>query len=394
MGQKRMAVIIGAGKMGRGFCAEILLSAGCHLTFVDSDETRVARLNSARGYTIYKARKTYFETVFIEGYDALPLSAEGELSDLIAKRGALVMLAVPSQQIESVASLLGVCIARKAMETPDEPLDILLCINEMDAKRRLQTLFENMLGGSALDYVHRCVGIVETVAICMCPELPDNLAERDPLGVLTNGYPEMPMDATAFKGEPPRSEKIRLTYHLSAEAHRKMYTFNTAYASVAYLASPRHYVWATEAMKNEDIHNGVVRALEESSVGLCGEYEFTPEEMADWNARILAVIDNPLLGDTINRLGADTPRKVGPQDRLVGAALLCLKHGGSPDTLARVIANAYRYPASDDPRTQAFMRFIESEGIETALERYSRLALRNQLHRQIREIYEKLGEPD
>ena len=47
---------------------------------------------------------------------------------------------------------------------------------------------------------------------------------------------------------------------------------------------------------------------------------------------------------------------------------------------------------SDDPRTVMFMRFIESEGIETALERYSRLALRNQLHRQVRDIYEKLGD--
>ena len=240
MGSKREAVVIGAGKMGRGFCAEILASAGCHLTFVDSDETRVERLLHAGSYTIYKARKTYFETVTIEGFDALPLSREGEISDLVARRGVLVMIAVPSQQIEKVASLLCVCIARKAMETPEEPLDILLCINEIDAKRRLIACFEGMLGGSALEYAQRRVGIVETVAICMCPELPDNLAERDPLGVLTNGYPEMPMDATAFKGEPPRSEKIRLTYHLAAEAHRKMYTFNTAYASIAYLSSPKH----------------------------------------------------------------------------------------------------------------------------------------------------------
>ena len=210
--------------------------------------------------------------------------------------------------------------------------------------------------------------------------------------MLTNGYPEMPMDATAFKGEPPHSEKIRLTYRLDAEAHRKMFTFNTAYAAIAYLSAPWHYVWATEAMRNPEIKRSVLDALGESSVGLCGEYGFTQEEMAEWNERILQVIDNPLLGDTINRLGSDTPRKVGPQDRLVGAALLCLKHGGHPDTLARVIACAYRYPVSDDPRTVMFMRFIESEGIETALERYSRLALRNQLHRQVRDIYEKLGD--
>ena len=119
MGSRREAVIIGAGKMGRGFCAEILASAGCHLTFVDSDEKRVERLRNSGGYTIYKARRTYFETVSIESFDALPLSAEGELSDLIARRGVLVMLAVPFQQLESVASLLSVCIARKAMETPE-----------------------------------------------------------------------------------------------------------------------------------------------------------------------------------------------------------------------------------------------------------------------------------
>lgn len=393
MAVKRRAVIIGAGKMGRGFCAEILASAGCRLTFVDSDEQRVQRLERAGSYTIYKARKTYFETVTIEGYDTLSLSCEGDISDLIAQRGVLVMLAVPSNQIETVSALLSVCIARKAMETPDEPLDILLCINEIDVKRRLLECFENMLGGSALEYLRRCVGIVETVAICMCPELPDALSERDPLGVLTNGYPEMPMDATAFKGEPPLSDRIRLTYHYSAEAHRKMYTFNTAYAAIAYLSSPHHYVWATEAMQDASIKQSVHSALAESSIGLCGEYGFTQDEMREWNERILQVIDNPLLGDTINRLGSDTPRKVGPQDRLVGAALLCLKYGGSPKTLARVIAYAYRYPASDDPRTRQFMRFIESEGIETALERYSRLALRNQLHRAIRDIYEKLEEP-
>ena len=67
MGSKRPALIIGAGKMGRGFCAEILVSAGCQITFVDTSEARMEQLRNAHGYTIYKARKTYFETVSIDG---------------------------------------------------------------------------------------------------------------------------------------------------------------------------------------------------------------------------------------------------------------------------------------------------------------------------------------
>lgn len=251
-----------------------------------------------------------------------------------------------------------------------------------------------MLGGSALEYAQRRVGIVETVAICMCPELPDNLAERDPLGVLTNGYPEMPMDATAFKGEPPRSEKIRLTYHLAAEAHRKMYTFNTAYASIAYLSSPKHYVWATEAMKDPEIQQSVLDALAESTIGLCGEYGFTREEMAAWNERILAVIDNPLLGDTINRLGSDTPRKVGP--------------AGPPGRRGPAVPQARRGPGDPGPRHRLCLplpglRRPPAPPPSCALSsprgsrpRWSAIPAwrcATSSHRRIREIYEKLEDP-
>ncbi len=390
MGAKRKAVIIGAGKMGRGFCAEILASAGCALTFVDSDEDRIRQLNNAGTYSVFKARKTYYETVYIDDYDALSLSDEGAISELIANRGTLVMVSVPMAHLESVAALLSVCIARKAMETPDEPLDILLCINEIEAKHRLHSLFEGMLGGSALDYMENHVGLVETVAYCICPELPDSLSELDALGVLTNGYPEMPMDQKAFKGVPPQSPMIKLTDDLPAEFHRKMYSFNTAYATIGYLACSHHYIWAAEALADPDLASAVREALSEASFGLIGEYGFSPEELSAWNERIYSLIDSPLLGDTISRFCTDTPRKVGPQDRLVGAATLCLRHGGNPDTLCRVIANAYRYTCAEDDRTAQFLRFIESEGIESALERYSRLALRNELHQRIRAIYEKL----
>lgn len=77
MGSKREAVVIGAGKMGRGFCAEILASAGCHLTFVDSDETRVERLLHAGSYTIYKARKTYLRPSQSRGSTRSPSAARG-----------------------------------------------------------------------------------------------------------------------------------------------------------------------------------------------------------------------------------------------------------------------------------------------------------------------------
>lgn len=47
MADQRTALIFGAGKIGRGFVAEVLSRADCQLYFVDSDQERVDRLNRA-----------------------------------------------------------------------------------------------------------------------------------------------------------------------------------------------------------------------------------------------------------------------------------------------------------------------------------------------------------
>ena len=171
---------------------------------------------------------------------------------------------------------------KEAVQQLFEGKDILLCMNQIEAKQKLSSCFENLLGGSALDYLHRKVGIVETVAICMCPELPVNLAERDPLGVLTNGYPEMPMDVTAFKGEPPISDKILLTDNLSAEFHRKMYTFNTAYAAIGYLGAQKHYAYATEAMEDITYAGMMTRQV---------DFEYARQVLSEFLEQGYAVMD-------------------------------------------------------------------------------------------------------
>jgi mannitol-1-phosphate 5-dehydrogenase len=386
----RTAIIFGAGKLGRGFVAEVLQSAGCRLVFVDSDAQRVERLGVAGSYTIYKARKTFYETVPVENFAILHTSAEGEIGNFICEPGALIALAIHMDQLEGIAMLLALAIARKAMETPEEPLDILLCINHIEAKSALRRQLEGLLGGSALSYLVEKVGFVSTVELVVCPTLTENLAERDPLGVLTNGYHEMPVEQPAFKGEPPCSPMLRLSQNIDFEAHRKMFTFNMAYAALAYLGAARGHLYLADALGDERIRAEVVRALGEAAAGFQGEYGCSEKELGAWNESILRVVDNPMLIATLSSLGSDSPRKVGPQDRLVGPALLCQKHGGEPRALARVIAHAYRFAVDGDPRTRAFLRFVEEEGIEQALERYSRLAMRNLLHRMVRAEYDAL----
>jgi mannitol-1-phosphate 5-dehydrogenase len=67
---------------------------------------------------------------------------------------------------------------------------------------------------------------------------------------------------------------------------------------------------------------------------------FTAEEMARWNENVLRQTDNPTLGDTVARHGADPRRKLKRADRLVGPLLLVRKHGLPAPHLTRAIAAA------------------------------------------------------
>ena len=55
---------------------------------------------------------------------AIAKSAEGELSDLVAQRGVLIMLAIPFGQLESIANVLALCIARTLLR----PVSQIICL--------------------------------------------------------------------------------------------------------------------------------------------------------------------------------------------------------------------------------------------------------------------------
>ncbi len=67
--------------------------------------------------------------------------------------------------------------------------------------------------------------------------------------------------------------------------------------------------------------------------------------MQRWTAGVLDQIDNPRLGDAVERICANPARKLARADRLTGPALLALRHGIPPLFLARAIAAALHYRA-------------------------------------------------
>lgn len=379
-------VIFGAGRVGRGFLAEIFQQAGCAITFVDTNINLVDEINRARAYTIHKAVGALTDSVRIHDVSALHVGQEGAIVDLLAAPGAYAAIAVSPFSLREVADLLAVAIARRTLETPEEPLDVLMCDNNADPVARVYALLGNLLGGAALEYLDRKVGFVRTIVMRMSSEQPP--PGDEPLALLNDGYPEMPVDAEAFRGAIPASPMLRLTNDFTAESVRKVYTLNMAQAAMAYLGAPLGLSRGIEAIRHPRVRPYLVQALEESAHGLCGEYGFARMQMKEWNGSVLASLENPVLGESLFRLGIDAGRKLGRSERLVGAAMLCQKYDRPPHALARAIAYGFLYD-SDDPGTRRMRECVEEEGIEFAIERYSAIDFKNPLRLIVLEEYER-----
>jgi mannitol-1-phosphate 5-dehydrogenase len=357
-------VIWGAGRIGRGFIADLFDAAGYHITLVDSSAVCVEHLRAAGKYTVVRAwRPAQYDERVIRGFTVLHVSQVDELAAALVE-AALVAVAVFPAAFADVAAGLAPGVERRLVGSVDATLDILMCTNIAHAAHQFRDLLFAALSPGIREPTAARVGIVDTLVIRTATEPPPDALARDPMLVWTNGFPEFPVDRCAFRGELPQGPGIRLVENMAAEEMRKLHTYNMLHAMLAYLGARRGYKLTVECMADPEIRRAAEGALAESSRGLQAEWGFTPAEMDAWIGLGLTFTDNPLLGDQVARHGADPRRKLRRDDRLVGPALLARKHGIPPVYLAQGIAGALLF----DPPVDAGASYVRLRIAELGLE--------------------------
>jgi mannitol-1-phosphate 5-dehydrogenase len=363
----RQIVIWGAGRIGRGFMADLFDAAGYRITLVDSSAEYVARLQAAGAYTVVRAwSPAQYDERVIRDFAVLHVSQVAEVAAAIAEAG-LAAVAVFPAAFADVAAGLAPGVALRLAGSPGATLDILMCTNLAHAAGQFRDLLSAALAPELRERAAARVGVVDTLVIRTATEPPPEALARDPMLVWTNGFPEFPVDRRAFRGDLPQVPGIRLVENMAAEEMRKLYTYNMLHAMLAYLGARRGYVLTVECLADPAIRGAAEGALDEAGRGLQGEWGFTPAEMDQWIALGLTFTDNPLLGDRVARHGADPRRKLRRDDRLVGPALLALKHGIRPVYLVQGIAGALLFNPPGDAGASYVQLRIAELGLQAAV---------------------------
>jgi mannitol-1-phosphate 5-dehydrogenase len=364
--QTKRIVIWGAGKIGRGFVADLFAEAGYQITFVDASEQLIAQLRDRQHYTVVRAYDAERrEDSVIRGYDALTTAQAEDVISAVT-RADIVAIAVFPKVFDVVAEQLAAALHQRFEAKPDSTMDVLLCTNLPHAAGEFgKALLPRLVARDG--QVEERVGLVETLVMRIAGDAPEDERLRDPLLVWTNGNAEFPVDGSALVGVAPDVAGLRLVEDMRAEEMRKLYTYNTCHAALAYWGAQFGHRLIVDCMADERVMHEVRGVLGECSLALQQEYGFSAVEMEAWVEKVLRQTNNPTLGDTVARFGGDPRRKLRRHDRLTGPFLLAVKHGSAAPFLARAIAAGIHYSEPNDEGASYVRGLVSEEGPGAAI---------------------------
>ncbi len=336
------AVMYGAGNIGRGFIGALLSQSGYEVTFIDVADSVVSHLQQQRRYPIRYVSQDGFRDVMIEDVTAVHGGNLEAASDAIAQCD-IMATAVGARILKQIVPVLAAGL-RKRWAAGERPLNIIICENLMDANLVLEGLLKEQLTTEEKTVFDRTVGLVEASIGRMVPIQTEAMKDGEPMRVCVEQYGFLPVDKAAFKGNVPEIRNMVPFAPFDFYIKRKLFLHNMGHAVCAYLGSLLDLKYIYQAIDAPEIRIVVQNAMLESAQALSGKYGVTLEEIVLHITDLQHRFANAALQDTCERVGRDPSRKLGPDDRLIGAALLAMEQGISPSYIAvGAAAGLWRY---------------------------------------------------
>ena len=355
----KKAVMFGAGKIGRGFIGQKMADSGYGLTFLDAVPALVEALNAAGQYHVFIVSNDGETVQEVRGFDAL-LGDDPRAAQRIAECD-LMCTAVGVPNLEGAARPIARGIELRSA-SGGGPLNIIMAENQLGVEEIMRRHLNANLSADDREWADANLGIVAASIQRMVPQPDAEHRSRDPLGVVCEDFSELPVDGDAVVGTMPPLNGLILSTPFSYQEKRKLFLHNMAHALTAYLAYRRGHEWIWQAIEDNEIRAIVRSALDAVSDALSAEYGVSREELEAYADSLLMRFSNRRLGDTVGRVGADPCRKLRADDRLVGAALYVLDHGGDPAPIVRGIAAAFSFAPPDDPSASLLQSELKEHG--------------------------------
>lgn len=358
-------VILGAGKIARGFVGHLLYLSNIPFTFVEKFDGLVDLINERGQYTVNILGNSEKNCV-VKGANAIAFSNVEAVTNAIAEADA-VFTSVGGKNLGALIPLLKEGIEKKARMGGN--LNVVTCENWKLPATVLRNGIEETICAEAKEYLANHVGITEAVIMRSAIESSAELLEKDPLIVNVQDFWELPVDASRIVGELPPIMGLKLIPEFTGFLERKFYTYNAANGTTSFLGALLGYEKIADAAHDERIIKILDGVYMETAQALSKKHKFPLDEQLAFTLTSKKKLQDYTIVDFIERNARDPIRKLGKDDRLVGSARLVLEYGIRPDHLCIAIAAAMHYVSPGDEFAEKLAQMREEEGIDAILEK-------------------------
>ncbi len=378
-------IMYGAGNIGRGFIGQLFSNSGYSVGFVDINKEVIARLNQDKEYPVDVVSGDVVDEQIvknaygIDGSDIELVSNEILNADIMAT-------AIGVNVLKFIAKPIALGLKKRFLNNA-KPFNIIICENLIGADEYLKGLIKEQIPEYA-ERVEKEIGFVEASIGRMVPVVPEEKKMGNPLRVYVEPYNILPVDKAAFKGEIPEIKNLYPFSPFNLFIQRKLFMHNMSHAVSAYIGYLRDYKYIYEAIDDIDIRLVAYKALTQSALAVAKENGVDIDILLAHAENLIYRFTNVALGDTVERVGKDSIRKLSSNDRLIGAINLAEKHNLPCAYLCIGVAAGMLFNPQTDERSVELSDFARENGAKLTLEKYSNYNGKNL--ELICELYERL----
>ncbi len=381
-------VILGAGKIARGFIGHLLYLSEIPFTFVEKFDGLVDLINERGQYTVNILGNSDKNCV-VKGAKAIRFSDVEAVTNAIADADA-VFTSVGGKNLGDLVPLLTKGIEKKALKGGN--INVVTCENWKLPATILRNGVEEAISEDAKEYLAKHVGMTEAVIMRSGIESSAELLAQDPLIVNVQDFWELPVDASRIVGELPPIMGLKLIPEFTGFLERKFYTYNAANGTTSFIGALLGHVHIADAAHDERILPILDGVYQETAQALSKKHNFPLDEQLAFTLTSKRKLQDYTIVDFIERNARDPIRKLGKDDRLVGSARLVQEYGIRPDNLCIAIAAAIHYVSPGDPFAEELVRMRKEEGIDYIIEHVCEQDPNGELGMLIKEKIELLKE--
>lgn len=384
----KKVLIIGAGRSGRGMLGELYDADQFNITFADINSNLIEGLRNQGYYTVQMKEIATGKCVerTIENYSVLDVSKEYDTYIATFAKFKYVSIAVMAEDFDSVSKAISDMIIYRKENNIKDTMYITLGANYVGLRKK----FEELINEYLKDYkicpndvnVHLLMSIVNRKNLL--PENAENL--QDHYRVIGDNKPVLRVDDDdLLREEKDLPSFFRLENNLDAAMAIKIWTGNVVQCSMAFVALQKNYEYTDEAANDNDSSRYAYFASKEAYEAVKQEYGLS-ERSEEESKYTVTIFRSTKFRDSLYRIARQPIRKFKKNDRFVGPALCCLKHGIVPYYITLCLAYGFLYRNPKEPDTILIEKYINEKGIQKAIIHFCELNLKNENERIVYEL--------